>query len=91
MKVLDEKITPQNRLVLCRAMRDESASGTTAVAHRKLTRAYNRAHHNASSARHLPNQTVASVVASSFQQQGALHLTTGFAAGFLLAMTLLRR
>jgi len=54
MKHIDEKITPQNRLILCKAVAldgsDKIAKNRSNlkvdIAHKKLERAYKRAHHH---------------------------------------------
>lgn len=47
LKVIDPKITPQNRIIVCRAMSREHREGMEKQidrAHHKLARAYHRAH-----------------------------------------------
>jgi hypothetical protein len=50
MKMIDEKITPQNRIILCKARNwdnDDSEKEKIKQAHKKLSQAYHRAHGNA--------------------------------------------
>lgn len=48
MKLIDDKITPQNRIILCKAknLDDDLEQKKIKVAHEKLTRAYHKAHGN---------------------------------------------
>ena len=51
MKLIDEKISPlQNRIILCKALerQDEIEDAKKHLAHAKLTKAYHRAHRQAS-------------------------------------------
>lgn len=54
MKVIDEKITPQNRIILCKALNRDEEDAKIKIAklkaHKKLEIAYNRAHSNPKSA-----------------------------------------
>ena len=44
LKLIDPKITPQNRIILCRPLDDNSTRIATNKAHERLDRAYRRAH-----------------------------------------------
>jgi len=76
MKVIDETITPQNRLILCRALDPKEDTHDTIVgrAHQRLEKAYNRAHIARAKSR------VASPLAGR-----QLDLASGFCFGVLAA------
>lgn len=44
MKLIDAKITPQNRVILCRPLEEPNSRATVDKAHDRLERAYHRAH-----------------------------------------------
>lgn len=99
MKVIDEKITPQNRLILCRAQPlaiDQRQSGETsrekaiAKAHRKLELAYKRAHPNSIGTKNGPTAHLLWFLPSPSLENG-LYLVTGFALGLLSAFAALKR
>lgn len=83
MKVIDGSITPQNRLILCRAqgLGDEKVlTEKKSKAHERLRRAYKRAHAAA----------IGMIRPASSHLQG-LHLITGFALGYLVALAVIKR
>jgi 8-oxo-dGTP pyrophosphatase MutT (NUDIX family) len=82
MKAIDASITPQNRLILCRAQGLGDEKGLTekkSKAHERLSRAYKRAH-----------AAAADIIRPSSRLQG-LHLAAGFALGYLVALSLIKR
>ena len=88
MKCLDPKITPQNRIILCRAVKDPlEHQANIAKAHAKLETAYRKAHAVPTSNRkwtdvssNLPN------IAPPM-----LYLAAGFATGAVTAFAFSRR
>ena len=98
MKVINSDITPQNRIIICRAVASSSSSSnhhqqerieTVAKAHERLERAYRKAHYG-------QQVTSSSSTSSSFTTLQSIPMTTvylmvGFAAGILTATTLTRR
>jgi 8-oxo-dGTP pyrophosphatase MutT (NUDIX family) len=82
MKAIDGSITPQNRLILCRAQGRGDEKGLAekrSKAHDRLSRAYTQAHASA-----------AEIIRPPSQLQG-LHLVAGFALGYLVALALIKR
>jgi 8-oxo-dGTP pyrophosphatase MutT (NUDIX family) len=82
MKAIDGSITPQNRMILCRAQGvgdEKGLADKRSKAHDRLSRAYKRAHAAATD-----------TIRPSSQLQG-LHLVAGFALGYLVALAFIKR
>jgi 8-oxo-dGTP pyrophosphatase MutT (NUDIX family) len=86
MKSIDSKITPQNRIIVCRALQEPLKNKNEDVekAHAKLETAYRAAHGGASrkKKRNLPSEFVTPPIA---------YLAIGFAAGMFTALSFARR
>jgi hypothetical protein len=87
MKLIDEKITPHNRVILCKATNleeEDLEKEKIRQAHEKLTKAYHRAHNNAKEGvSRIQKKIKSSVCVKS--------LGIGLAAGVLLSIGLSRR
>jgi hypothetical protein len=84
MKVINPKITPQNRLILCRAFASSNANERVEAAHVKLERTYAKAHRNASNF----------ASGSSLEwpsTKSVLQVLTGFVLGSLATIALMKR
>jgi hypothetical protein len=82
MKAIDGSITPQNRLILCRAQSIGDEIGRTqkkAKAHERLSRAYKRARAAADD-----------IIRPQSHIQG-LHVVAGFALGYIVLLALMKR
>lgn len=93
MKVIDSKITPQNRIIICRALSGDDAtssnrSSSIAAAHAKLQTAYRRAHDEKTS----PHQAEdTNNIGGRQPLHPAFHLGVGFLAGALFVSSSLRK
>ena len=85
MRVIDEKITPQNRIILCRSLRDTANDEKVKRAHERLERAYRRAHNHPANTRSIQKFDRALSATSG------VVLLTGFALGFGVASLLRNR
>ncbi len=91
MKLMDPKITPQNRIIVCQALHgditDPTGKSSLEVAHTKLTRAYKRAHHEQTPSQKGQEQNV-----SAFElAKPAFFLGFAFLAGVLTSLSSSRR
>lgn len=86
MKLMDPKITPQNRIIICQALNgditDPNHKSSVNTAHAKLTQAYKRAHHEQAPPRRGKRQDFGLFEAST----PALYLGVGFLAGILVTL-----
>ena len=100
MKVIDAKITPQNRIIFCKAIkqRQDGNNSGVAAAHQRLATVYSRAHapqtgrqqptHGIRGGRkdnHPPSIAPSQLLSLSNYQIGGLCLLVGLTSGFWLA------
>ena len=93
MKQIDEKITPQNRLVMCKATYVDGKGTRDKVvekAHKKLRKAYDRAHRNKKQAKEAHDLEIVASHDAKLYVQGSQHfyfcslsILIGFFAGVL--------
>jgi 8-oxo-dGTP pyrophosphatase MutT (NUDIX family) len=91
MKCMDPKITPQNRIILCRPLLDAHDTRQQAVveeSHKKLETAYKRAH---ASQITTPRKSTTLEVSSTNRISGGMYLTLAFATGIVTALAFRRR
>jgi len=85
IKTIDEKITPQNRIIMCRKLdEDVTVDMSNDVAHEKLERAYRKAHEIRSSRSRRQHDSMKDKVCVT-------SLFVGIAVGVALSITLLGR
>ena len=91
MKFIDASITPQNRIIVCRAVSGDKVQGSRAgiaKAHQKLEVAYRRAHHAATAAVTTKRTATGGSLSPLLLD---LRFLGGTAFGFLLALAIFRR
>lgn len=88
MKCMDPKITPQNRIILCRVLDKDDTTQQTVVeeSHKKLETAYKRAHASQIS---VPRKSPTWEVTNRIP--GGMYLTLGFATGIFTALAFRKR
>jgi 8-oxo-dGTP pyrophosphatase MutT (NUDIX family) len=91
MKSIDSKITPQNRIIICRRLEEQEQDQQSMKdkAHAKLDSAYKRAHAHAVTNRRQSPKRLGSNNALTITP--VLYAATGFAVGLFTAFSLSRR
>lgn len=91
MKCIDSKITPQNRIIICRALSTQPSERQAELerAHAKLETAYRRAHATTSRKRRQKQQTDFSDYFAG--APNALYMAVGFTTGMFTALSFGRR
>lgn len=98
MKFIDATITPQNRIIVCRAVAASNENNNNnpqqdwiARAHRKLEKAYRRAHADTTSSSGPVANTSSSIAPAALSLLQDVRFLGGTAFGFLLAVAVFRR